>query len=238
MDQRVSSNLLRFRLYREHKYLFSVFTQLLQKLAGLDLLDRQAFKEFKLEFKHLADLLTAHAQYEDGRIHALLKAKGSCITDIAETEHREQHRFLEQMANDLEVLEKEKSLEARYSISYELYLKLRKFFGQNLAHFEYEEKVIMPELQRLATDEEIKAIDHQSYKQMSSEQLVHMLQVLFPHFNPEDRLVFLADIQDIVPEKFILAWPQIANLLPDEERARLLKQLSKVNKTTGKAPCG
>ncbi len=108
-------------------------------------------------------------------------------------------------------------------LGYELYLDLRNFFGENLDHFDYEERVIMPELQRLLSDDEIKEIDKISYRQMLPEYMVHMMEVLFPHMNCDDRLTFLNDIKTCEPEKFELAWDGISPMLEETERNNLKK---------------
>ena len=75
---------------------------------------------------------------------------------------------------------------------------------------------MMPELQRLFSDAELKEIDHESYRQMSAEQIFDMASVLFPHMNRDDHHVFLADIKDCVPDKFALVWPKIAKLVSSQ----------------------
>jgi len=85
--------------------------------------------------------------------------------------------------------------EERIELGYQLYLWFRKFAGENLLPLHEEETVILPDLQRLYSDEELNQVEFESYRVMTPEDLIHMMQVLFPHMNPEDRLAFLTDIK-------------------------------------------
>jgi hypothetical protein len=74
--------------------------------------------------------------------------------------------------------------------------------GENLLHLHEEETKILPELQRLYTDEELRCVEEATYKMMTPEQLIEMLKVLFPHMNASDKEAFLEDIKFSQPEKF------------------------------------
>ncbi|MBA3535014.1 MAG: hypothetical protein H0T84_00120 [Tatlockia sp.] len=84
----------------------------------------------------------------------------------------------------------------------------------------------MPELQRLYTDEEILAnVDAKTYALMTPDQMVNMIEVLFPHFNADDREAFLRDIYKSEPVKFHEAWKGIATIIDAAERKRLIARL-------------
>ena len=103
---------------------------------------------------------------------------------------------------------------------YDFYLSFREFEAKNLEHINEEERIIMPELQRLYTDEELRqGIDFKIYQSMTAEQMFHMLKVLFPQYNVDDKLAFLKDILDASQsEKFAVVWRQVFDelLTPDE----------------------
>jgi hypothetical protein len=74
--------------------------------------------------------------------------------------------------------------------------------GENLLHLHEEETKILPELQRLYTDEELRCVEDATYKIMTCEQMIDMLRILFPHMNALDKESFLEDIKLSQPEKF------------------------------------
>jgi len=203
----------RHRLYREHKYVCFFFNAVLKQVACMDFGNTTDIVNAKNELNNLKQLLHGHAMHEEQKMHRLLKLNRSDIYQIAEAQHEEHDAFFDLIAMKFNALEDVSTLAEKNFIGYEIYLDVRKFYADNLEHFDYEERVIMPELQRLLSDTELKEIDHASYHEMSPEQISHMVSILFPHMNRDDRNVFLADIKDCVPDKFTIAWPQIASLI-------------------------
>ncbi len=224
LRQDIILNKNRYRLYREHKYIFYVFSELLRLASTLDLSITESLVKFKNELKKLELLLQSHAEYEEGRIHLILKNKNSALFNEAEHQHQDQKLYFEKIKEKINLIDEAKENEPHF-LSYEIYLDLRNFFSENLNHFDYEERIIMPELQRLLSDDEIREIDQISYRQMLPEQMVDMMEVLFPHMNCEDRFTFLNDIKDCEPKKFELAWNGIDSLFDENEKNNLMKLL-------------
>lgn len=225
----------RFRLFREHKYVFYVFSTVLQKLATANVADHSALKECRDEIHGLMMLHKGHAAHEDSGVARLLREKGSKVfheaSELHQTHEAEFEAILEMIDNILHthtegssILDQKSSTHPAFESAYHLYLRLRHLFAETLLHLDYEETVVMPELQRLCSDEELKAIDHESYDHMSSHDLVNMMQVLSPHFNAQDRSVFCRDIYEVQPEKFLKAWPDIKPLLSETEIKELVSE--------------
>lgn len=105
---------------------------------------------------------------------------------------------------------------------YQFYLAFRKFVGDNLLHLHEEETKLLPELQRLCTDEELRAMEHPTYEVMIAEDMVEMIQVLFPHMNFSDKCAFLTDIKLAQPQKFLQFWNSANSFLSAEEIKKLL----------------
>ena len=65
----------------------------------------------------------------------------------------------------------------------------------------------MPALRRHYTDEQLLAlVEAQTYRIMTEHEMVHMLLVLFPHMNIQDKEAFLRDIRVAEPQKFATIW--------------------------------
>jgi len=193
----------RYRIYREHKYLFFVFTEFLRQLATVNLTDAAVRADLVTEVENLNSLLKGHAAHEEHNIHSLLHKKGvgDLVTQV-EAVHASHGIFLEGMITKINQMAMLDSAQEIHAKGYELYLNIRNFFAENLLHFREEEELLMPALQSLYSDEELREIDRESYRQMSVEELQQMLEVLFPHMNGDDKECFLKDIRDAVPEKF------------------------------------
>ncbi|MBX9976703.1 MAG: hemerythrin domain-containing protein [Alphaproteobacteria bacterium] len=221
-----ASNAYRSRLYREHKYVFFVFCDLIQCIGSLDFSEKGAIKKAADRLQALQSLLDSHADYEESRIHALLKKKKSLVCHEAEMQHQSHDAFFEKAHHMLSAIEKQDTQSDKNHLGYMLYLELRSFFAHNLLHFDYEEKIILPELQRLASDSEILDIDAQSYRQMDPDQVIHMMDILFPHMNADDRFTFLHDIKKCQPEKFDAVWQGIHPKIDATEKVKLIQSLS------------
>lgn len=231
-NQEVTLNKNRYRLYREHKYLFFVFNEILQLASSLDLSTKGATTKLKDELKKLHILLQSHAEYEESRIHLILQNNNSPLFHEAEQQHQDQKHDLAMIDQKINLLEGTSKIDEIHFLSYEIYLDLRNFFCKNLQHFDYEERVIMPELQRLLTDDEIREIDRISYRQMLPEHMVDMMEVLFPHMNSDDRFVFLNEIKSCEPKKFELAWDGIGSIIDENEKNNLRESLNILDSDT------
>ncbi len=190
---------MRYRLYREHKYVSSALNDVERLAAKTDFRNPSDRKKLQEEFEGLKGMLEGHAEWENTRIHELLRRKNSKVHGDAEADHKVQD---EQLADLEELLNQAKTEEA----GYQFYLAYRKFVSDNLAHLHEEETIILPELHRLYTDEELRALDFDTYNKMTPEQMVDMMKVLFPHMSLCDREAFIKDMTDSEPEKFKKAW--------------------------------
>lgn len=214
---------MRYQFYREHKFVSSALNNLERAIAKADFCDEQSVKRIKEEFAALSDLLKGHAEYENLRLHALLKQK-NCPASIyahIEEDHDEQDKQLLEIEAMIQKIESESEKSIKIDLGYHLYLTFRKFVADNLAHLHEEETEILPALQKLYSDEELRQVEATTYQEMTPEQMIAMLQVLFPHMNPYDRQAFLLDILSLEPEKFEIVWQTMQHVLEYDERISL-----------------
>jgi len=200
---------MRFRFYREHKYVSYRLHELESLIAKTDFSIRSDVLTIKQQLSDLDALIKGHAMHEDNTLHALLKEKKSKIHELIEAEHHDFDRRFTQMRKLLDAILVAKKEEQELSLGYDFYLAYRLFVADNLKHFHDEETLIMPELQRLYTDDELRKIEHNTYHHMTPGQMLHMLKVLFPHMNSEDKTFFLDEMKAAEPEKFAIVSEQI-----------------------------
>lgn len=193
---------MRYQFYREHKYVSAALNDLERLIARADFCDEKDLEKVKNEFESLAGMLKGHAEYENSRLHVLLKQKGVLICEHAEEDHVEQDRQLEKIGKMIQAISRECEEEKRIEQGYHLYLTYRKFVADNLAHLHEEEMRILPELQKHYSDEELQQVEAIAYREMTPEQMVEMMGVLFPHMNLHDQKAILSDIESLEPEKF------------------------------------
>lgn len=203
---------MRIKFYREHKFVSAALNDLERLIAKSDFRKNDQIGAARKAWNELAGMLQDHAKYEEERLHSLLERKGSVAHLQAHDQHEDMETAFPKIDGLFDLLMKESDRNKRVEIGYALYLTFRKFVGENLLHLHEEETKILPELQRLYTDEELRQVEDATYKIMTCEEMVDMLKVLFPHMNTPDKEAFLEDIKLSQPEKFKKIVGQIANL--------------------------
>lgn len=205
---------MRVKLYREHKYVSFALSEFERLIAKTDFTDDAAITEIQSEWQRVKEMLEGHAHHEEHNFHALLEKKGSTIHHEAHNDHEHQEETLKNLQCFLDAIQTSPDpIEA----GYQFYLAFRKFVGDNLLHLHEEETKLLPELQRLCTDEELRAIEYPTYDLMTAEEMTEMVQVLFPHMNFSDKCAFLTDIMLAEPQKFLQLWDKANCFLTVEE---------------------
>ena len=209
---------MRVKLYREHKYVSFALNELERLIAKTDFTNDAALKIVQDAWQPLKGMLKGHAQHEEQNFHSILKKKGSTVHLEAQNDHDHQEDSLEHLQHLLDAIITSPD---RVEAGYQFYLAYRKFVGDNLLHLHEEETKILPELQRICTDEELRAIEHPIYDMMTTEEMVEMVQVLFPHMNFSDKCAFITDIKLAQPKKFSELWKVSDQFLSPEEIKRI-----------------
>ncbi len=186
-------------------------------IAKADFTDNAAIDHIQSEWQRIREMLEGHAYHKEHNFHALLEKKGSTIHYEAHNDHEHQEETLKNLQYLLDVI---KTSPDPIEAGYQFYLNYRKFVGNNLLHLREEETKLLPELQRLCTDEELRAIEHPTYDLMTAEEMVEMVQELFPHMNFSDKHAFLTDIRLAQPQKFQQLWHEATKFLNMKEIER------------------
>lgn len=208
---------MRVKLYREHKYVSFALSELERLIAKTDFTNDAAIAHIQDQWQCVKEMLEGHAYHEEHNFHALLEKKGSTIHHGAHNDHEHQEETLKNLQSLLDAV---KTSPDRIETGYQFYLTFRKFVGDNLLHLHEEETKLLPELQRLCTDEELRAIEHPTYDSMTAKEMREMVQDLFPHMNFSDKCAFLTDIKLAQPQKFQELWEEANCFLSSEEIAK------------------
>jgi hypothetical protein len=193
---------MRVKFYREHKYVSAALNDLERLIAKTDFRKNAEIEEIKGKWADLCGMLQGHARYEEEKLHALLEKKGSTVHLPAQDQHEEMDAAFPQIDSLFHEVLSEDDQDKKVEMGYQLYLAFRKFVGNNLLHLHEEETKILPELQRLYSDEELRLVEDSTYQIMTPQEMIDMLQVLFPHMNALDKEAFLKDIENSQPRKF------------------------------------
>jgi hemerythrin-like domain-containing protein len=218
----------RFRFYREHKYVIDMFIDFQQLAARCDFRDQVQVDKVITEFDKIVVLIECHAEHEDKAILELLKSKGSTVYESNEADHRKQHFLLLRMIEDLKILSNLTDNTKRIAKGYQFYLDYLEYFGDSLKHMHAEETVIMPELHRLCTDDELMELGRKTYDIMTPIEILHMIRALFQHFNADDIDKFLSELNFLEPDKLAKVWLGISELMGREQEQALRERFNLV----------
>lgn len=218
--------LMRYTLYREHKYVSFRCNELERSIAKTDFRNDLEVVKIKEGFEALMQLLEGHAHYENESLHTLLKKKQSIAYKHIEEDHAHLDDQIAYLRNMLNNIDKDSVENDKIEAGYHFYLSYRKFVGDNLIHLHEEETIILPELQRLYSDEELKKIESGTYNKMTSQELTQMMEELFPHMNPNDWEAFLQDVKNCEPVKFKEVWHNIKHTMTPEQQTYFITKLN------------
>jgi iron-sulfur cluster repair protein YtfE (RIC family) len=210
---------MRYQFYREHKYVSSALNDLERLIARTDFCDPDSVGDVEQLFDALAGMLEGHAEYENERLHTLLKLKQApkALYAHVEEEHAAQDQQLQEIQEILQGISQQSSPEKKIEEGYRLYLTYRKFVADSLAHLHEEETQLLPELQRLYSDVELQQVEAQTYQAMTPSDIAAMLEILFPHMNRYDRQALLTDVRALAPDKFPAVLEAIRPSITEDE---------------------
>jgi len=193
---------MRYRFYREHKFVIPFINDVTRLIARTDFQDEEQLKVVRERVNNVIGMLQGHAEHEEKAFHLLLEAKGSTVHQSIMKDHADHARLFDHIEASLKDISTAGTGEEKIRLGYAFYLQFREFEANNMNHINDEERVIMPELQRLYTDEELRAVEAKIYHKMEPDHMIHMMKVIFPYMDSVDHLVFLSDIQIATPDKF------------------------------------
>lgn len=181
-----------------HKGLRLSHANMLVRLGNADIDDALAMAELMADLR--TELLHAehHLANEDAAVHTALEARSPGAAESlmqAHTEHRRTFLELEVLILTIEAAD---ALD-RARLMRQLYLRFSEFVAEDFAHMAEEEQEVLPLLQRLFTDEELMAIEHQILSAMAPEELVAFGRMMVPAARPADRITLVSHIRDGAP---------------------------------------
>lgn len=206
-------------LFACHKFLEEAGSQILTRLAKVDFRDTH---EIQILFNQLEDYvatLASHARWEEEFIFSKFFTQDEVLS--LSGEHSELEGSGGKIIAELKVLSNS-PLQSRLYKGKLLYLEFRKFYAANLIHFYDEETTFLSLLQERATDDEIRAIDKPIYQDMSSNDIVEMLERLLPPTNISEKKNILDDLKSLNTFNFETALPKIQKILSPKEVAEIL----------------
>lgn len=202
---------MRYRFYRVHKYVCFELSEFDRTTAKTDFLDLKACEALKEKLLSLTNLLKHHAEYEDVHIHGLLRKKNIDLQLTIEKEHQDHEQAFNALINQLDHVMTLQNHSEKLLMGNEFYLSYRLFYSEMLKHLYDEEKILLPKLHALYSDAELANLQTKTYQKMTPEDMLGMLNILFPHANQEDMRFFTNEMKAAEPEKFKIVWERLSD---------------------------
>ena len=186
-----------------HKGLRLALSQLLVRLGAADPADAD-LPGLMAELRDQCLLSAGHLAHEDEVIHTALEARapGSTIRLVqAHDHHRETFNEIAALIRQVETAPA--ADQARRLRS--LYLRFSVFVADDFAHMAEEEQFMLPILQSLFTDEELREMEDRITGGLAPEAMIAVARLMIPAATRTDRLAMLGAIRANAPAEAFAA---------------------------------
>ena len=206
----------RVNLYKlTHKYLRIEIGDTAKLAGSTDFNDETERHQFVARFKALTELLHDHAMREETYIHPLLKeCKNKALTQT-EKEHQSLEQQITLLTINLEKIENQQT-------AYQFYLDLTQFYADYLQHLISEERLLLPELQKQCSDDQLNIASKNILADMPKEAMISITKGMLTAINhPERAHMFKAMKAGMPPAVFAHFLSLASDVLQPEQMQKL-----------------
>jgi iron-sulfur cluster repair protein YtfE (RIC family) len=208
-----------------HKALRMALGRMLVRLGNVDAADQAAVAQLMSDLREQLKFSAVHLKHEDEVIHTALAAHApEAVAALADDHdhHRATFAALETAIVGVEAAlfgGCERPLHA-------LYIAFSQFMAEDFAHMAHEETVVMPLLQSIFSDEDLRAMEHRIVASQPPETAVVSGRAILCAIRPAERLALAAGARaNMPPEAFQGMLAALTPALEPVDRARLLSDL-------------
>jgi hypothetical protein len=193
--------------------------------GSLDPTDRAGRADLARHVDSVVEMLSAHAEHEDAAIQPVLETYVPALAEQIAVDHPalearvEAIRYLAQQVVDVS------DDRARADV-HRIYVELASFTGAYLAHQDFEERDVMPAIERAVGFEQVLAIHQAIVGSIPPDQMAKSLAVMMPAMNLDDRADLLGGMRQGAPaEVFDGVWSLVKSVLVPADAAALGRRL-------------
>jgi len=209
VDQRVLRPFERvtFNAYRDiHKGIRSELFALTTSAGTLDPQDREGRADLARHVQSVVDLLVAHAGHEDAVIQPVLEARLPALAAQIATDHPHIEAQIEEIRDLADAVVDAPDADVRDDV-FRIYVELASFTGVYLAHQDFEERQVMPALERAVGVDDVIALNQAIVGSIPPDEMMRTLPLMLTAMNIDDRAEVLGGMQaGAPPEVFAGVW--------------------------------
>jgi hypothetical protein len=215
-----------FTLYRDiHKGIRAELFAITTAAGSLDPSDRAGRVDLARHVGDVVELLVGHAEHEDTAIQPVLEAHVPELAERIAADHPVLEARIEAIA-EIAARAVDAPAFAQRDDVHRVYVELASFASAYLAHQDFEERDVMPALDRAVGFDAVLAIHHQIIGSLTPEEMAKSLPVMMPAMNIEDRVEMVGGMQQgAPPEVFAQIFGLVRSSLTPCEGDALAKRL-------------
>jgi|tagenome__1003787_1003787.scaffolds.fasta_scaffold20965076_4 hypothetical protein len=213
-------------LYRDiHKGIRGELFALTTAAGCLDPADRAGRADLARHVGSVVDMLVGHAEHEDAVIQPVLETYLPQLAETVAVDHPALEARIEEIA-ELATRAVDAPAFAQRDDVNRVYVELASFTSAYLAHQDFEERDIMPTLDRTVGFDEVLRIHHTIVGSLTPEEMATSLPMMMRAMNIEDRVELLGGMQQGAPaEVFTQVFGLVRSSLAPCEGDALAKRL-------------
>lgn len=213
-------------LYRDiHKAIRAELFGVTGQAGRTDPADRAARAAVAGRVHGLVELLVSHAEHEDAHVQPAIQEHLPVVAAQIVADHVALDARLEQLDGWAPDAVEAPRAQLRGRMHH-LYLELASFTSTYLEHQDVEERVVMPELERVLGTEAVVAIHTAIVRDIAPDEMAATLAIAIPAMNIDERCGMLSGIRAGAPaEVFAGVWGLVGTVLPGDDRTALAARL-------------
>ena len=196
-----------FNAYRDiHKGIRAELFALTASAGTLDPQDREGRADLARHVQSVVDLLVAHAGHEDAVIQPVLEAHLPSLAAQIATDHPHIEAQIEEIRDLADAVVDAPDADVRDDV-FRIYVELASFTGVYLAHQDFEERQVMPALERAVGVDDVIALNQAIVGSIPPDEMMRTLPLMLTAMNIDDRAEVLGGMQaGAPPEVFAGVW--------------------------------
>ena len=215
--------------YRDiHKGIRAELFAVTSAAGSLDPHDRAGRADLARHVQSVAELLASHREHEDAVIQPVLEAQLPALAAQIATDHPHVEAQIEEIRDLAAAVVDAPDDQVRNDV-FRIYIELSSFTSAYLAHQDFEERDVMPALERAIGVEGTIDLHRQIVASIPPEEMAQTLPLMLPAMNIDDRTDVLGGMQQAVPpEVFAGVWTLAKSALDTADSRALGRRLGVV----------
>ncbi len=213
-------------LYRNiHKGIRAELFTVTGTAGNVDPADRAGRDALATRVGAAVELLAKHAEHEDTGVQPALEVHLPALATKVAADHARIERRMEDLVSMATGAAAARQADARLEM-HRLYLELACFTSAYLEHQDFEERVVMPALERAIGVDATAAIEHAIISSIPPQDMASSLAIMLPAMNIDDRAELLGGMRAGAPaEVFQGIWGLTGTVLDNTSFAALAARL-------------